>query len=60
MEKVLYSFGRQTTTGEEPWDGLIMDKDGNLYGTTTEGGATTHCDYGCGTVFKLSHKKDGT
>jgi uncharacterized repeat protein (TIGR03803 family) len=57
MEKELYSFGRETSTGEEPWDSLIMDKDGNLYGTTTEGGATTHCDYGCGTVFKLSPKK---
>ena len=58
-EKVLYSFGRQTSTGEEPWDSLIMDKEGNLYGTTTEGGATTHCDYGCGTVFKLSPEKGG-
>jgi uncharacterized repeat protein (TIGR03803 family) len=58
-EKELYSFGRRTATGEEPWDSLIMDKDGNLYGTTTEGGATTHCDYGCGTVFRLSPKKGG-
>jgi uncharacterized repeat protein (TIGR03803 family) len=56
-EKVLYSFGGtrvRAPNGEEPWDSLIMDKEGNLYGTTTEGGATTHCDYGCGTVFKLS------
>jgi uncharacterized repeat protein (TIGR03803 family) len=59
-EKVLYSFGRKTSTGEEPWDSLTMDKEGNLYGTTTEGGATTHCDYGCGTVFKLSLEKSGT
>ena len=56
-ETVLYSFGRQSKNGEEPWDSLIMDKEGNLYGTTTEGGATTNCDYGCGTVFKLSPEK---
>lgn len=31
-----------------------MDKDGNLYGTTTEGGATKNCDYGCGSIFELS------
>jgi uncharacterized repeat protein (TIGR03803 family) len=53
-EKLLYTFGKQSNNGEEPWDSLIMDKDGNLYGTTTEGGATNNCDYGCGTVFKLS------
>lgn len=58
-EKVLYSFGRQTSKGEEPWDSLIMDEEGNLYGTTTEGGATNNCDYGCGTVFKLSPAKGG-
>ncbi len=58
-EKVLYSFGGtkvRAPNGEEPWDSLIMDNEGNLYGTTTEGGATSHCDYGCGTVFKLSPK----
>jgi uncharacterized repeat protein (TIGR03803 family) len=62
-EEVLYSFGGtrvRAPNGEEPWDSLIMDNEGNLYGTTTEGGATTHCDYGCGTVFKLAPKKDGT
>jgi len=53
-EKVLYSFGKQISTGEEPWDSLIMDAEGNLYGTTTDGGTTNHCDYGCGTVFKLT------
>jgi uncharacterized repeat protein (TIGR03803 family) len=59
-ETVLYSFGLQSGDGTTPWDSLIMDTAGNLYGTTTEGGATSHCDYGCGTVFKLSPEKAGS
>jgi uncharacterized repeat protein (TIGR03803 family) len=60
-ETVLYSFCSQTncTDGDYPLGGLIMDKDGNLYGTTLEGGqVTSHCYYGCGTVFELA--ADGT
>jgi len=40
--------------------GLILDKNGTLYGTTEEGGIAS-CGYndhgGCGTVFKLTHWK---
>jgi uncharacterized repeat protein (TIGR03803 family) len=45
-EKVLYSFGSQAGGGAFPYGGsLIFDKKGNLYGTTTSGGA-----YGYGTA----------
>jgi len=44
---ILYSFGAQPD-GELPYAGLVQDANGNLYGTTIEGGAT-----GNGTVFKL-------
>jgi uncharacterized repeat protein (TIGR03803 family) len=51
-ESVLYSFcsvgGGNCTDGIWPEAGLIQDAAGNLYGTTTEGGAN---DYG--TVFKV-------
>jgi len=47
-EKILWSFGNGTD-GSNPWDGLIQDKGGNLYGTTYYGGA-----YGEGTVFKVT------
>ena len=50
-EKVLYSF-TGGTDGAEPLAGLILDKAGNLYGTTQIGGTT--CSVGCGVVFKLA------
>lgn len=48
-EKVLYSFCAAThcADGAGPYDGLIMDSSGNLYGTTNFGGSG-------GTVFQLT------
>ena len=45
-EGPLYTFG--STSGEYPLAGIVQDAQGNLYGTTWEGGA-----YGKGTLFKL-------
>jgi uncharacterized repeat protein (TIGR03803 family) len=56
VEKVLYRF-RGGSDGSAPSTGLIADKAGNLYGTTTNGG--TGCQDGCGTVFELSHASGG-
>jgi uncharacterized repeat protein (TIGR03803 family) len=48
----LYAFGG--TDGAVPRAALVADKDGNLYGTTQNGGDLTLChQQGCGTVFKL-------
>ena len=56
---VLYSFDpSQPSNGRFP-RGLTMDKAGNLYGTTENGGQSGECngDYiGCGAVFKLSNQ----
>ena len=49
QESVLYSFGAYSGDGEWPGGGLIMDKVGNLYGTTAIGGANSS-----GTVFKVT------
>ena len=50
---VLYSFtgGKD---GGEPYKGVTLDAQGNLYGTAVSGG-TGSCDGGCGVVFKLTN-----
>jgi uncharacterized repeat protein (TIGR03803 family) len=41
--------------GYFPFAGLIQAADGNLYGTTSDGGVGTVCGgLGCGTVFKIT------
>jgi uncharacterized repeat protein (TIGR03803 family) len=51
-ETVLYSF-QGGSDGTFPYAGLIADKDGVLYGTTTSGGPSCNDPSGCGTVFML-------
>lgn len=57
-ETILFSFDPGNSYGAEPNGGLIMDKNGNLYGTTTIGGLPGGCLVGCGTVFEIA--ADGT
>lgn len=52
--KVLYAF-TGGTDGGGVWDSVTFDAQGNIYGTTSGGGA-----YGFGTVFELSPNSDGT
>jgi uncharacterized repeat protein (TIGR03803 family) len=51
-EKVLFDFNG--SNGNAPYGALIADASGNLYGTTTGGGA-----YSFGTVFELVPKAKG-
>jgi uncharacterized repeat protein (TIGR03803 family) len=55
QEKILYSFGADSTDSADPWfSGLVFDGKGNLYGTTYYGGANDASTGGAGTVFELS------
>jgi uncharacterized repeat protein (TIGR03803 family) len=69
-ESLLHEFAGCTATecpdGLAPFGGLVFDAVGNLYGTTTLGGAaSTVCDQGstfkvgCGVVFKLTPDPNG-
>ncbi len=61
-EKVLHRFSRTNGDGALPRARLTLDAAGNLYGTTVGGGVGSCVteDYGCGTVFKLIPKPDGS
>ena len=65
---VLFKFGNGTLTvlhtfsgssdGAYPIGSLVLDADGDVFGTTGGGGSTTNCglggSFGCGTVFEVS------
>ena len=52
----LYSFCSLSdcTDGANPQSGLVQANNGDLYGTTLQGGANDVCGVGCGTVFKIT------
>jgi uncharacterized repeat protein (TIGR03803 family) len=55
-ETVLHSFGPVGgLDGRWPFGGVVRDRAGNLYGTTSAGGIKESlCRRGCGTVFRLA------
>ena len=53
----LHSFAG-VPDGSNPSSAVVLDQDGNAYGTTFSGGNSTFCNGGCGTVFKVA--PDGT
>jgi uncharacterized repeat protein (TIGR03803 family) len=57
-ETLLYSFSGGSDGGG-PDSVLLLDSQGNLYGTTADGGNSTVCGGGCGTVFELSPHTGG-
>jgi len=56
---LLYTF-KGAPDGGLPQGNLVIDKAGNIYGTTSEGGDAQSCPYfGCGVVFKIdTHGKE--
>src|SRR5579863_5701374 len=53
IHTVLYSF-TGGADGGEPYKGVTLDAQGNLYGTAVTGGGGS-CEGGCGVVFKLTN-----
>jgi uncharacterized repeat protein (TIGR03803 family) len=53
-ERVLYSFQGGSIDGANPFDGVIADKSGDLFGTTLNGGTK-----GDGTVFEVKPTRRG-
>jgi uncharacterized repeat protein (TIGR03803 family) len=51
---VLHSFRGGVNDGAQPYGGVTLDADGNLYGTTVEGGSGGACEGGCGIAYKLT------
>lgn len=61
QETVLYTFTGGSDTSN-PIHRLVMDRTGNLYGTTSQGGDLINCPshpLGCGGAFKLSRSRVG-
>src|SRR5437868_11230435 len=53
VHTVLYSF-TGGVDGGEPYKGVTIDREGNLYGTAVTGGAGS-CEGGCGVAYKLTN-----
>lgn len=59
--QVIHNFQGESD-GANPWAGVTLDGQDNLYGTTSAGGSADCDSYGligCGTVFKLSRHAGG-
>jgi uncharacterized repeat protein (TIGR03803 family) len=48
-----FQGGLHTKQPGVPTGGILMDKAGNIFGTTFFGGSSTQCTFSCGSLFRL-------
>ena len=60
-ETILFTFHNRQSPGRNPLGALVLDKQGNFWGTSSEGpeGAPGCGGFGCGTIFRLSPSNGG-
>jgi hypothetical protein len=60
-QTVLHSFCSESNCadGRSPYQGLVMDASGNLYGTTAEGGAVNDTAVNGGVAYELTPGPNG-
>jgi uncharacterized repeat protein (TIGR03803 family) len=52
-EDILYRFRGESDGGFPQGDRVVLDGEGNIFGTASNGGAFNLCPVGCGVVFKV-------
>ena len=50
----LHEFAGYPSDGGEPNAGVVQASNGSFYGTTYQGGSSSNCQDGCGTVFEIT------
>lgn len=51
----LHNFNpKDSSEGNTPYAALLQATDGNFYGTTFDGGTSSSCGGGCGTIFEIT------
>ena len=58
--KVLHQFNPHNGDGYFPEGRVVLDHQGNLYGTASDGGLQTCLAQGCGAVWQLTPNPDGS
>ncbi|HEX8816496.1 MAG TPA: choice-of-anchor tandem repeat GloVer-containing protein [Terriglobales bacterium] len=53
-ETILHSFPDGANDGRKVYDAVTLDRSGNIYGATAQGGTKN-----CGSIFKLTHEVTG-
>ncbi len=52
--QVLHAFSGPPNDGDTPTTSVAITADGNVFGTTNDGGVNSACDGNCGVAFELS------